>query len=59
MQDDYDKPEVPATGSDIEEETNIMPGEEPLVPGTIFLSLVLLMVIFGFWVLAYVWLIER
>ena len=37
----------------------LAPGEEPVVTGTLFLTLIFLMMIFGFWVLFYLLLLDR
>lgn len=39
--------------------TELGPDEEPTTTGTLFLMLVFLMLIFGFWVLMYVTLLDR
>lgn len=50
---------LPATGTDKPEETELDPDEEPTTTGTLFLTLVFLMLIFGMWVMMYLILIER
>lgn len=55
-------PEVgsaPATGTSDEEATHVQPVEEPNTAGTLFFTLFLLMVIFGFWVVMYIELLNR
>ena len=55
-------PEVataPATGTHDQEATHVQPVEEPNTAGTLFFTLLLLMVIFGFWVVMYVELLNR
>lgn len=55
-------PEVgtaPATGTHDQEATHVQPVEEPNTAGTLFFTLFLLMVIFGFWVVMYVELLNR
>lgn len=46
---------------DIAEETStdLAREEEPVVTGTLFLTLVFLMMIFGFWILFYITLLDR
>lgn len=40
-------------------ETGLRPEEEPVVTGTLFFMLILLMLLFGFWGLMYVTLLNR
>ncbi len=42
-----------------DEPRDLQPGEEPVVTGTLFLTLVFLMMIFGFWTLLYITLLNR
>lgn len=49
----------PATGTTDPEATHVQPIEEPNLTGTLFLTLLLLMGIFGFWILMYVELLNR
>ncbi len=42
-----------------EERTELAPGEEPVVTGTLFLTLVIMMLIFGFWALFYFLYLDR
>lgn len=48
-----------ATGSASREETELFQAEEPDVRGTLFLTGLLLMVIFGFWTMMFLVLLER
>jgi hypothetical protein len=48
-----------ATGSADAHETELAPEEEPVVTGTLFLTIVLLMIIAGFWVIIYQRLLTR
>lgn len=64
--DPYDDPysplpptQVPATGSADPLATEMSRTEEPVVTGTLFLTLILLMLIFGFWALMYTLLLDR
>lgn len=50
---------APATGTSDPEQTELAPEEEPETSGTLFLTLVLLMIIFGLWVLVYLMLLNR
>lgn len=50
---------APATGSTDPQETELAPEEEPIVSGTLFLNLILLMLIFGFWIIMYITLLDR
>lgn len=54
-----DRTPTPATGSADPDETELRPGEEPKTTGTLFLMIVFLMMIFGFWALMYSLLLER
>ena len=49
---------APATGSASTDETEIE-GEQPIATGTLFLSIILLMLIFGIWAVAYGMLLGR
>lgn len=51
--------QVPATGSADPRATEVSRAEEPVTTGTLFLTLVLLMLIFGFWALMYTLLLDR
>lgn len=54
------QPDVPETNMDQEPtDSSIEPDEEPVVTGTIFLTLIMLMMIFGFWAVMYVDLLNR
>lgn len=50
---------APATGAHDPEATHLQPVEEPNTSGTLFFTLFLLMIIFGFWVVMYVELLNR
>jgi len=45
--------------SETPEETGLKPEEQPVVTGTVFLMLLFLMMIFGFWMLMYLTLLNR
>lgn len=53
------RPIAPATGTTRPELTELSPEEEPSTPGTLFLSVILLMIIAGFWVIIYLRLLDR
>ncbi|MGD8414620.1 MAG: cytochrome c oxidase subunit 2A [Candidatus Latescibacterota bacterium] len=54
------QPDVPETSQDQDlNDSSIQPDEEPVVTGTIFLTLIMLMMIFGFWAVMYVDLLNR
>jgi hypothetical protein len=46
-------PTAPATGTDRPEATQLAPDEEPTTTGTLFLTMILLMIIGGIWVIVY------
>jgi len=50
---------APATGSRSPRDTEIAPEEEPVVTGALFLSMVLLMLIAGAWVVMFLELVDR
>lgn len=50
---------TPPTGSTDSHETELRPEEAPIVTGTLFLTLIFLMMIFGFWVMMYLVLLNR
>ncbi len=50
---------APATGTTDEKATHAQPVEEPNLSGTLFFTLFLLMIIFGFWVVMYLELLSR
>ena len=54
-----EEPGTPATGTDDPRATRVQPVEEPDTSGTLFFTLFLLMVIFGFWALMYFELLSR
>jgi hypothetical protein len=58
MADDHKNPGTDA-GSHDPEQINLTSEEEPVVSGTLFLTLVFLMLIFGFWVMMYLILLNR
>lgn len=52
-------PTARAAGSAEPEETDLTPETEPVVTGTLFLAMLLLLLIFGFWAMMYVTLLHR
>jgi hypothetical protein len=50
---------APATGSRSPRDTEIAPEEEPVVTGALFLSMVMLMLIAGAWVVMFLELLDR
>ena len=50
---------APATGSASSDETEIEGEEQPIATGTLFLTIVLLMLIFGIWAILYGMLLGR
>lgn len=50
---------APATGSTDPADTDLSPEEEPSTPGTLFLNIILLMIIGGFWIVIYRQLLAR
>lgn len=50
---------APADGSAPPDETEAAAEEEPVFTGTLFLTMVLLMLIFGFWAMMYLMLLDR
>jgi hypothetical protein len=52
-------PQAPATGSDYPPDTEILPGEEPITTGTVFLTAIILMIILAVWVILYAYLLDR
>lgn len=50
---------APATGSSRPSETEMTPEEEPVVTGALFLSMVMLMLIAGAWIVMFWRLVER
>ncbi len=52
-------PHAPATGSADPADTELSKEEEPVTTGTLFLTMILLMLIFGFWIIMYVMLLDR
>ena len=62
MDDPYRPPpgaRAPATGSTDPRATEMSEAEEPVTTGTLFLTLILLMMIFGFWAMMYGMLLNR
>lgn len=53
------RPGAPATGTRRPEQSELAPEEEPSTPGTLFLSVILLMIIAGFWIIIYLRLLDR
>ena len=51
--------DAPATGTTDPRATDLAPGEEPVTTGTLFLTLVLLIIIGGIWVMVYRLLLNR
>jgi hypothetical protein len=47
------------TGTTDPSKTELAPGEEPVVTGTLFLTLILLMIIGAIWVIVYARLLDR
>jgi hypothetical protein len=56
---DETRSEAPATGSPSPRDTEIAPEEEPVVTGALFLSMVMLMLIAGAWVVMFLTLLDR
>jgi hypothetical protein len=50
---------APGTGSADPRATELAKQEEPPIPGTLFLTIVLLMIIGGVWIVAFVFLLGR
>jgi len=50
---------APATGTDDYWKTELHPGEEPVVTGTLFAVMVILMIIAAIWVIMYLRLLDR
>lgn len=57
--DPQDRERAPGTGSDDYWATELSPGEEPVVTGTLFLVILLLMFTGAIWVILYLRLLER
>jgi len=57
--DDFPPRGAPATGSDDPLRTELLPEEEPVVTGTLFLTMIILMIIAAFWAIIYLRLIGR
>ena len=58
MTDDTHPP-ASADGAASPDEPALTPDEEPVFTGTLFLTLLLLMMIFGFWAMMYLVLLDR
>ena len=56
---DETRSDAPATGSPSPPDTEIAPEEEPVVTGALFLSMVMLMLIAGAWVVMFLTLLDR
>jgi hypothetical protein len=50
---------APATGTTDVRKTELAPGEEPVTTGTLFLTMIVLMIIGAVWVIMYARLIDR
>jgi hypothetical protein len=50
---------APATGSSDPHDTELAKQEEPPIPGTLFLTVVLLMIIAAIWIVMYILLLAR
>lgn len=50
---------APATGTDDYWKTELHPGEEPVVTGTLFTVMIILMIIAAVWVIMYIRLLDR
>lgn len=50
---------APATGTADPSKTEIAPGEEPVTTGTLFLTMIMLMIIGAVWVIMYAMLLDR
>ena len=53
------RPTAPATGADDPYFTEIAKGEEPVTTGTLFLTMIILMIIGAVWIVVYLRLLER
>ena len=54
-----DRDRTGSTPDGTEDRHELVPGEEPVVTGTLFLTMVILMMIFGFWTMFYITLISK
>lgn len=52
-------PVAGATGTDDRAFSELAPGEEPVATGTLFLTVVILMIIAAFWAIIYLRLLDR
>jgi flagellar biogenesis protein FliO len=50
---------TPTTGSSERDESELAPEEQPRVTGTLFLSMILLMIIIAIWLIMYARLLDR
>lgn len=50
---------APATGSDDYFDAELLPGEAPVVTGTLFIVTIILMIIGAIWIILYLRLLER
>lgn len=50
---------APTTGSDVPEDIELHPDEEPNATGTLFLVTIILMIIVAVWLIMYVRLLDR
>jgi hypothetical protein len=50
---------APATGTADPSRTEMAPGEEPVTTGTLFLTMIILMIIGAVWVIMYAMLLDR
>lgn len=50
---------APATGTDDYWKTELHPGEEPVVTGTLFSVMIILMIIAAVWIIMYLRLLDR
>ena len=50
---------APASGADDYWKTELLPGEEPVVTGTLFAVIIILMIITAVWVIMYLRLLDR
>jgi hypothetical protein len=52
-------PEVPGTGSEVPADTHLQPPDEPVVTGTLFLMILLLTIVGGYWIILFGYLLSR
>jgi hypothetical protein len=53
------RPAAPATGATDPRATELAPAEEPVTTGTLFLTLIILMIIAALWVIVYLRMLDR